>query len=172
MDYLSLTDLFLVGLALDIVGAVLLARGLLLSPEQILRLSTTAWDYNAYLLEDRCKSRTAAEFGIAYLAGGFAFQAIGYGAEVAGVESASSPCRLIAAVILSLAMAAAATYVWLKFSRPRTDSVANQVLQQQWAEEKRDWESTNSERQLRGETPLPLPGHLKDVPRSPWLPKD
>lgn len=34
-DYLSLTDLFLVGLALDLTGALLLARGLLASPALI-----------------------------------------------------------------------------------------------------------------------------------------
>jgi hypothetical protein len=37
LDYLSLTDLFIVGLGLDITGAILLAKGPLISPATLRR---------------------------------------------------------------------------------------------------------------------------------------
>jgi hypothetical protein len=43
LDYLSLTDLFIVGLGLDITGAILLAKGLLISPATLRR--PRAWNY-------------------------------------------------------------------------------------------------------------------------------
>ena len=67
MTELSLADLFLVGLVLDISGAVLLARGLLLSPSELSRLNTV-WGSAAGVHEDRIRNRVAAEFGVAYLA--------------------------------------------------------------------------------------------------------
>lgn len=44
---LTLTDLFVAGLAFDVSGAILPGRGLLASPALIGVLSTSYWDWNA-----------------------------------------------------------------------------------------------------------------------------
>jgi len=89
--YLSLTDLFLIGLALDVCGAVLLAKGLLLGPRDIARLNTY-WGINEGALSDRIQNRVYAEFGMLYLGVGFGLQAVGYSLEIGGIEAGTGPC--------------------------------------------------------------------------------
>ncbi len=122
MRYLSLTDLFLVGLALDITGAIMLAMGLLLSARSIVRLNTM-WGLNKGAHEDRCWNRVNGEFGAAFLVAGFALQAVGYGLEIAGVPSETSTCRLIAAVAMSVIAAGLAWAAWGLFRRRRFNAI-------------------------------------------------
>jgi hypothetical protein len=114
-SYLSLTDLFLVGLALDITGAVLLARGLLLSPANIRWVSGTVWGVSEGQLLDRCRNRVYGEFGVVYLFLGFLFQAAGYSFEVAGDNPDSGHGRLLAALALATGAAVVATLLYLAF---------------------------------------------------------
>ncbi len=108
LGYLSLTDMFLVGLALDICGAVLLARGLLLSPEAISWVSGTYWGLNRGAMLDRCQNRVLGEFGIAYLGGGFIFQALGYALDIDGAHAKTGGSRLIAGLTMAAVAAAIA----------------------------------------------------------------
>ncbi len=112
MDYLSLTDLFIVGLALDITGAILLAKGLLISPATISSVSATLWGGNPETARDRCRNRVNAEFGVGYLAGGFFFQAVGYSLDIGGVTSETGTSRLIAALSMALIVAALAVAIY------------------------------------------------------------
>lgn len=166
--YLSLTDLFLVGLALDVVGAAILAKALLLKPDTIFRMSTNYPGTNAYLVVDRAQQRVAAEFGVGYLGVGFLLQVIGYSAELAGVNNATGATQLLGALALAALAAGIASVTWTKRNRWRTNAFANKVLQLQHAEEKREWEARNVEREERGESKEPMPNWLKDVPESPW----
>lgn len=166
--YLSLTDLFLVGLALDVVGAVILTKALLLKPDTVFRMATTYPGTNAYSTVDRAQQRVAAEFGMAYLGIGFILQVVGYAAELGGVANATGATRLLVALVLAAVGAGIASLVWLGYSRQRTDAFSNKVLQLQHAEEKSEWEARNVERRERGEPLEPMPDWLKDVPASPW----
>jgi len=111
-SYLSLTDLFLVGLALDICGAVLLAKGLLLAPRAIARLNTF-WGINEGALSDRIQNRVYAEFGMLYLGIGFALQAVGYSLEIGGVETETGTRRLIVACAMAIGAVGVASVAWV-----------------------------------------------------------
>lgn len=112
VDYLSLTDPFLVGLALDISGALLLAKGLLVSPALIARLSASYWDANPADCWDRCQNRVDGQFGVGYLSAGFLLQAAGYVAALAGVHTATGTARVAVAVAMALAAMAVAIGAW------------------------------------------------------------
>ena len=112
MQYLSLIDLFLVGLVLDITGALLLARGLLISPQAIASIAATLWGGNPEAARDRCRNRVDAEFGALYLALGFALQVIGYSLEIGGISSDTGAMRLIAAFVLAGFVAISAWTAW------------------------------------------------------------
>lgn len=148
MGYLSLTDLFIVGLALDITGAVLLAKGLLISPETISSISATLWGGNPETAQDRCRNRVDAEFGVAYLAGGFVFQAVGYSLDIAGVPSETGAGRLIAALGMALIAAAVAVGAYVRLHGPREE----QLIGEAEAENDRR-QAEHEERQERDETP-------------------
>jgi hypothetical protein len=122
VGYLSLTDLFLVGLALDISGATLLAKGLLLSPRELARLNTF-WGVGYGQHEDRCRNRVAGEFGVAYLVCGFLLQAVGYLLAVSGVPSEAGSDRVAAALVLALVVAGVAWAAWALLHRPRIDAL-------------------------------------------------
>ena len=111
MDYLSLTDLFLVGVALDISGAILLAKGLLLSPRELARLNTF-WGVGYGQHEDRCRNRVAGEFGVAYLVCGFILQAAGYLLAVSGTPDETGSARVVVAVVLALVVGGIAWAAW------------------------------------------------------------
>lgn len=155
-------------MALDVVGAVILAKALLLKPDTVFRMSTNYPGTNGYLVADRAQQRVAAEFGVGYLGVGFLLQVVGYSAELAGVSNATGATQLVVALALAVIGAGIASLTWTRSNRWRTDVFANKVLQLQFAEEKREWEARNAERQERGEPTEPMPSWLKDVPTSPW----
>lgn len=125
-DYLSLADLFLVGLALDISGAILLAKGLLLSPRALSRLNTW-WGVSDGQHEDRCRNRVAGEFGVTYLVAGFTMQAVGYLLSVAGVRSETGTARLIAALAMALAVAGVAWMAWALLHGRRIETLTGAI---------------------------------------------
>lgn len=126
MQYISLNDLFLVGLALDISGAVLLAKGLLLSPRSLARLNTV-WGINKGAYEDRCRNRVAGEFGVSYLTAGFVLQAAGYVLEIGGIEDNVGTKRLLAALGMAIVAVAIAWVAWIFLHRPRIASLETQI---------------------------------------------
>lgn len=108
----SILDLFVVGLAFDIVGAALLARGLLVSPRLITVLAGQYWDVSPPDAVDRCRNRVDAEFGVSSLIVGFTLQAVGYGLQLAGVGSGSSTSRVVTAFALGGFAAAGIALFW------------------------------------------------------------
>jgi hypothetical protein len=117
----SLTDLFLVGLALDITGACLLANGLLLSASTISNITATLWGSNLEATHDRCSNRVDAEFGVGYLALGFLLQAAGYSLEISGVQAATGTDRLVAALAMAVIAVAVATGIYARFHGGRVE---------------------------------------------------
>ena len=117
MNYFSLADLFLVGLALDISGAILLAKGLLLSPRTLSRLNTV-WGVGYGQHEDRLHNRVAGEYGVRLLVAGFILQAIGYSLDIGGVPSKTGTDRLIFGLAMAVIAVGVAWATWaLRHSR-------------------------------------------------------
>jgi hypothetical protein len=132
----TLADLFLVGLVLDISGAVLLAKGLLLSPRTLSKLNTY-WGLSHGQPQDRIDNRVAGEFGVAYLVLGFALQFVGYSLEIGGTSTTADGERLaialgMAAVALMLALAG-----WCVFS-PRRAASLSAAIEREGAEASRE----------------------------------
>jgi hypothetical protein len=71
-------DLFPLGLGFDVAGACLLAKGLLLSPQQIRGLSGAYWGWNARDIVLRVDDKVAGSFGVLALVLGFLAQSVGY----------------------------------------------------------------------------------------------
>ena len=108
---LSLIDTFIVGLALDITGAYLVARGLLLSPAEIASLGT--WGGAEVGVQvDRMEDRIDARTGIGALFAGFGLQGVGYLLTLGGVDVATGLCEVIASLGLALLVAAAWLWLW------------------------------------------------------------
>jgi hypothetical protein len=120
VNYLSLTDLFLVGLGLDISGAILLAKGLLLSPHELAMLNTVYGSAEG-VHRDRCRNRALGEFGVLYLGAGFTLQALGYALEIGGHPSATGTDRLLAALAMTGIVVAVAWTAWALLSPRRVD---------------------------------------------------
>jgi hypothetical protein len=148
VNFLSLTDLFVAGLALDITGAWLLAKGLLISPVSIANVSATLWGGNPETARDRCANRVDAEFGLAYLVIGFFLQAIGYSLEISGVETQTGLERLVAALAMALVASSVATSVYVIFHRGR---VAKLIAETE-AEDARGREAHNKQQEDAEET--------------------
>jgi hypothetical protein len=108
----SLTDLFIVGLGLDATGAILLLRGLVISPAAIARLNTFAGLESGDTL-DRCENRVDAIYGGAGLLLGFFLQAVGYALELSGVNGGSGTDRLLTAILLGLLAVALSLLIYL-----------------------------------------------------------
>lgn len=131
MGCLSLTDLFLVGLAFDLSGAFLLARGLLISPAKMNELTETVFGGGMAPAaeEGHFENRIDAEIGVFYLAGGFGLQVLGYLLDIAGVHSATGISRLIVAVVLALGTLAVAWLGWSILHPIRLRRLENQVVE-------------------------------------------
>jgi hypothetical protein len=107
---LSLVDLFIVGLALDITGAYLVARGLLLSTTDIAGLGTYA-GVGVDVQVDRMEGRIDALSGIVALFVGFGVQGLGYLLTLGGVDVTTGACRVVAG--LGLAALSSTAYIWV-----------------------------------------------------------
>jgi hypothetical protein len=109
---LSVTDLFVVGLGFDISGAIFLARGLLVSPEIIAKLSSTYLDMNSGDAVDRCRNRIDAAFGVGCLVVGFVLQASGYALVLHGSSAGTGGSRVFTALFLGVLGVGAAFGSW------------------------------------------------------------
>lgn len=115
---LTITDLFIVGLGLDIAGAVLLAKGLLLDTPAIAALGT--WNGVGFgATVERCRDRVHAEIGLSALGFGFLFQAVGYGAILSGARQASGASEVVAAAALTVFAVAGVALFWWRSQEPR-----------------------------------------------------
>jgi hypothetical protein len=84
------------GLALDIAGAILLAKGFMLKRiDAIVRESGSYYGYNAHLRNSLVEQTVEARFGIVFLVSGFFCQAAPYMVR-------SSPTKLAALSVIAL----------------------------------------------------------------------
>ena len=86
----SVTDLFALGVGLDLAGAYLLGRGLLADDMQLMRASM---DIPGQQVDDavgRARDRIDARIGLRSLVGGFAVQALAYTLTLSGLGTAES----------------------------------------------------------------------------------
>jgi hypothetical protein len=118
----EITDLFVVGLGFDLVGAWLLAHGLIAKPSVIVHRH---WPYWPDGLIDPLPSFAAAEdhvdgqCGVVALVVGFAFQAVGYVLDLAAQgDSQQSTGRALTALALLAIAAGFAVVMWHRI-RPR-----------------------------------------------------
>jgi len=126
LDYLSPTDLFVVGLALDLTGAYLLARGLLLSPGEIAGLGT--WGaLDVGMQVDRIEDRIDSEAGLGALLAGFAVQGVGYVLTLGGVDATTGTCRVVAGLALGALVAVGWLVVWHRTRDARVRSLLVRV---------------------------------------------
>ena len=133
---LTLADLFLVGLVLDIAGAVLLAKGLLLSPRTLSKLNTF-WGVGYGQHRDRVDNRVAGEFGVVYLVLGFILQFVCYSLDIGGVSTAAGGGRLLVALGMAAAALALTVVGWRFFSPVRAASL-NAAIEREGPEASRE----------------------------------
>jgi hypothetical protein len=103
VDYLVVADLFLIGLALDLVGAYILARGLLATPDTIVVRSGTYLGSNPLVAVQGAEDRVDGRFGVGALLSGFSLQALGYFLDLALAPSDETS---LGHALLALALAA------------------------------------------------------------------
>jgi len=82
-DVISFEDVFIAGIGFDIAGAVLLAKGLLLSAFQIWNVSAPRLDYSAPAIVARVEDKVSTYVGVVALVLGFFCQLLGYVLELA-----------------------------------------------------------------------------------------
>lgn len=92
-------DFFVVGLGVEIVGAWLIARGLLIPLPALKNFGTHAAIGVADVV-DRARNRIDGQFGVALLLLGFTLQLLGYLLELDGGEAGRGRDRLLTALIL------------------------------------------------------------------------
>lgn len=126
----ELTDLFLIGLALDLSGAYLLAKGLLISPTRMNELTETVFGGGMAPAaeEGHFENRIDAEIGVLYLGIGFTLQVVGYLLAIAGVHSATGTGRLIVAAALAAGTIALARLAWSALRPIRLKRLEDQVV--------------------------------------------
>ena len=112
-DYLSVSDFFVVGIGFDLVGAYLVARGLLASPATLALRAGTFIGTNPNFVVDGVKDRTDAIFGLSFLGLGFSLQAVGYVLDLGFAPSNdASLTRAAVAVALMLATMGSTLVLW------------------------------------------------------------
>jgi len=105
---ISLSDLFVVGIGLDIAGAFLLTKGLLLGDEQILGKAGAYYGANPHQVVASVDDRIAGVVGVTALVLGFVFQLAGYFANSSISSSATSTSLGRGIVTVAIAVAAIA----------------------------------------------------------------
>lgn len=114
----ELTDLFAVGIGLDVAGAYLLALGLLQTPERIRRRSTFGGIYPGGIIDD-VENRSTARVGLSALLAGFSVQAAAYVLQLAFDRAAGTSLDRAAVGVASAAIPAMLVLVVEKRTRPR-----------------------------------------------------
>lgn len=157
----TLADLFLVGLVLDISGAVLLAKGLLLSPRTLSKLNTF-WGVGYGQNQDRIDNRVAGEFGVAYLVLGFVLQFVGYSLDIAGVSTETGGSRLVAALVMTAVALALAIFGW-RLLRPVRVASLEAAIERESPEASREIDEEDKPEKTAPDESAGDPGHEADA---------
>jgi hypothetical protein len=118
MTILSVDDAFTTGVAFDLLGGFLLARGLLADPRDMAHRASTLVGYNGAIIDREVRARTDGEVGLAMLVFGFLLQFGGYTALIWGATVETDTTRALVALVLATALALVA-YVALTPVRAR-----------------------------------------------------
>lgn len=122
--HLSVYDLFVVGIALDLVGAFLVARGLLVSPVDLGGMSgRSVGAIDAKVMAERLADRVHAEAGLLSLALGFLLQLVGYLGVIGGATYGTGKWDVLFAVLLAAMAAAIVAGTYRSLSNPRRRAV-------------------------------------------------
>lgn len=114
-DWFQLEDLFVAGLGCDVAGAYLLARGLITSPADLTRNSSSFYDSNSYLAVSVARDKIDGISGLLGLSIGFVLQAAGYLASL-GTDSSTAtgwPQALVGGALLLLGFLVVMAAGWL-----------------------------------------------------------
>jgi hypothetical protein len=109
----SVEDSFTIGVMFDLLGGYLLGRGLLASPYEIAQRGSTRWGWNPADVIGQIRAGADARIGLASLAIGFALQAGGYVALIAGSSVQTGGAQAAS----SVALAALAALAWWRVLR-------------------------------------------------------
>jgi hypothetical protein len=109
MDPLSVEDLFLVGVSLDLLGGYFLARGLLEHPPTFELAMKPEAPTRGNMAAAEIKADVDTRVGLAVLAVGFVLQAAGYVLTLAGTHVTTSAVRTMLALTLA---ALAVVLIW------------------------------------------------------------
>jgi hypothetical protein len=113
LSAISWSDISLVGIGLDIAGAVLLAKGLLMTDKQVIGVTRTIFGYNPDHVVSRVEDRIAATVGVLSILVGVAAQLVGYAASLSvGPDNGATPSRGQFGLLLA---AAAIAIIWLLY---------------------------------------------------------
>lgn len=112
----TVSDLFVLGIGVELVGAWLLARGLLASPT-VLKSFSTVGAIGVGDVVDRARNRVDAAFGVVYLLIGFLAQLGGYLLQIAG-RHGSHGARQLETVLVILALAAGLAWLLWRCLHP------------------------------------------------------
>jgi hypothetical protein len=113
----AVTDLFVVGTALDLVGGALIAKGLLVSTPVLALRAGTYWGGNPNVAVGAIEDRTDAQVGLLILGLGFILQAAGYIATLAAEPKVpASGSRAFTALGLVAVAVAVSALAW-RFAR-------------------------------------------------------
>lgn len=123
----TVDDVFVVGVSFDLLGGYLLGRGLLVSPSQISQRGTTHWGWNSADMIAHIRGVADARLGLCSLAIGFALQAGGYVALIAGEHVAVSALRAVGSVLLAILAAFAWSLVLRRAHTPVVKRLAVSV---------------------------------------------
>ena len=124
-SFLSVDDLFTMGLGLDVSAAYLLGRGLLASPADIRRQARTTWGWQPSVVVSKCRDRVDARAGVVLLLSGFVLQATGYVLSLLNVSPGTGTTRAVVAAALAILATAISL---LAFRRIRDQLVDAQLV--------------------------------------------
>jgi hypothetical protein len=108
----SVTDLFIVGTALDLVGGYLVARGLVVSLPVVYVRSRSLLGGNSTVATGAVEDRVDATFGLLTLGLGFTLQASGYFLVLDGQRASHSLDRALIGLALAVAVGTLAVLIW------------------------------------------------------------
>jgi hypothetical protein len=105
--WFTIEDLALMGLGTDVVGAVVLASGLLVSTSMIREGGGTYWGWSSYRLFELIDNKVKGTIGVGLIVLGFALQTLSYLLALGNVSPDHHSHRAVAAGILALLAGAA-----------------------------------------------------------------
>jgi|ERR1700730_5012487 len=132
---LSVEDAFTTGVAFDLLGGYLLARGLLSDPRDMAHRASTLVGYNGAIVEREVRARIDGVTGIATLGLGFLLQFGGYVALIGGAKLTTTDAEAaLLAVGVAVVLVAVAVLVLVPVRsrladklRPEVEAALNQL---------------------------------------------